>query len=115
MLADGIATGTSPAPAYPPPAGLGFIAGGGHGPDTDQAAAVAASGQAAMFASPVGEGRGPGDPGDYRSPQVFVSHPRLIDAINTSAVGDDTASESLPGRIVPLVGWDGELSGGPSA
>ena len=76
------------------------------GPETDQAATGARSFFTALFAGAVPEGRRPGVTVDRRAPQVFTKHPN-IDAIATSAVGDDTAAEALPGRLTPSA-WDGE-------
>lgn len=101
--------GNAPTIGYPPAAGaaLPFIAGGGAGPDTDQAAQLAASVLTGLMAGAVPQGRPMGSSEDLPSPQRFTNHPRLIDAINTTAVGDDTAAEALPGRIFPGW-WDGE-------
>lgn len=44
---------------------------------------------------------------DVHSPQRFVSHPRLVDAVSTAAVGADTGSPALPGRVRPAES-DGE-------
>jgi hypothetical protein len=44
---------------------------------------------------------------DVRSPQHFVSHPAIRDAVATSAVGIETAAAHLPGRQ-SYAGWDGE-------
>lgn len=96
------------APNYPD-LGHPFYAGGGPGPSTDQAAQAAASAAIAAFADPVPQGRGPGDPGDYPTPQQVPVRPSLVDLINATAVGDDTAAESLPGRIQPPSSWDGEM------
>lgn len=47
---------------------------------------------------------------DLRSPQHFTSHPRIIDAVETTSVGIETAMPHLPGRAAPA-GWDGEPGG----
>jgi hypothetical protein len=49
---------------------------------------------------------------DARSPQIFVTHPAIHDAIATSATGYVTATPHLPGRL-SAAGWDGES--GPTA
>jgi hypothetical protein len=44
---------------------------------------------------------------DVRSPQHFVMHPAIVDAVETTAVGLETAATHLPGRQ-SYAGWDGE-------
>jgi hypothetical protein len=44
---------------------------------------------------------------DVRSPQHFVAHPAIVDAVSTTAVGIETAAPHLPGRQ-SYAGWDGE-------
>lgn len=44
---------------------------------------------------------------DQRSPQRFVSHPAIRQAVEETAVGIETASPHLPG-LQPVAGWDGE-------
>lgn len=44
---------------------------------------------------------------DARSPQHFVSHPAIRQAVEETAVGIETAAPHLPG-LQPLAGWDGE-------
>jgi hypothetical protein len=44
---------------------------------------------------------------DVSSPQHFVLHPIVKDAVDTTAVGLETAATHLPGRQ-SYAGWDGE-------
>lgn len=43
---------------------------------------------------------------DTATPQVFINHPRLQDALDPTVLGAD-AFPHLPGRF-PAPGWDGE-------
>ena len=105
-LADGGA-GNAPDLCCELPAAPRFIAGGGYGPDTAQADALAASVHRGLFAGAVTQGRPVGESADVRSPQMFVNHPSLEQLLANTAVGDDTAAEALPGRVFPGA-WDGE-------
>ena len=75
----------------------------GAGPDVDQANRSAASAWSSMMTDPVPMGRGPGDPVDVASPQQFVRRPTTAELVADTAVGDETATESLPGRIWPAI------------
>jgi hypothetical protein len=44
---------------------------------------------------------------DVKSPQHFIAHPAVRDAVQTTAVGLETAATHLPGRQ-SYAGWDGE-------
>lgn len=44
---------------------------------------------------------------DVRSPQHFVVHPAIRDAVQTTSIGIETAAMHLPGRQ-SYAGWDGE-------
>ena len=84
--------------AYGPPA---FIA-GPITPGVDQAQLLAARSRSALMAGAVGEGRGAGAHDDGPNPQTFRDRPGLSELLASSAVGDDTAAEALPGRLYPL-------------
>jgi hypothetical protein len=83
-----------------------FIA-GGQGPELAQAATGAAAMLSALFSGPIPQGKPAPNTTDLRSPQHFVAHPRMDLTVSSSAVGDETARESLPGRVTPSQ-WDGE-------
>ena len=78
-------------------------------PGVDQAQLAGASLRAGLMAGAVGEGRGPGAHDDVPSPQPIHDRPSLAVALASTAVGDDTAAESLPGRLYPLFS-DGEAT-----
>lgn len=44
---------------------------------------------------------------DLRSPQIFVTHPAIRQAVDGSPIGGINAVPHLPGRQA-AVGWDGE-------
>lgn len=77
------------------------------GPEVAQANAAGAAMRSALFSGAVPMGREPGATVDRSNPQIWGTRPSVLDAINTTAVGDDTARESLPGRLSPSA-WDGE-------
>lgn len=79
-------------------------------PGTDQAQLAGASFQRGLMAGAVAQGRGPGDPRDVTSPQVFPVRPSQRDAVQQSSVGDETATQELPGRVRPL--FDDSSPGG---
>lgn len=80
---------------------------GAQGPEVAQANAGAARFFSTLFAGAIPQGRPAPNTTDLRSPQRFVAHPRLDVTVAATAVGDDTARESLPGRVTPSM-WDGE-------
>lgn len=84
-----------------------YYAGGGPDPGTAQGDASAGSFLTGLYAGAVALGRGIGDTGDHRTPQPMPTRPSLVDALESAAVGDDTAAEALPGRVYPSA-WDGE-------
>lgn len=78
---------------------------GAQGPEVAQASSGARAFFSTLFSGAIPQGRPTPNTTDLRSPQRFVHHPRLD--IAATAVGDETARESLPGRITPSA-WDGE-------
>lgn len=104
---DAIQAGLHPAELTMAP----FVAGAG--PEQMQLRTSRDRTTATMASSPVagslhGQGRGRRlAPIDVRSPQVFVSHPVIRDAVATSNVGAELAWPRVPGRA-PVTGWDGE-------
>lgn len=89
----------------PPP----FIA-GGMTPGVDQAALAGASFHTGLMAGAQGQWRQAGSSDDVPSPQTFRDRPSLADALASTSLGDETAAESLPGRLYPLGSGDGEQS-----
>ena len=77
------------------------------GPEVAQATAAGAAFASALVAGAIGCGRPPAATVDRRNPQVWNNRPNVMDAINTTAVGDETAREALPGRLTPSA-WDGD-------
>lgn len=76
------------------------------GPEVIQQGTGAARFLGSFMFGAVAGGRDNGATGDVRSPQVFINH-FVHDAVSTTAVGDETAQESLPGRL-RASSWDGE-------
>ncbi len=78
------------------------------GPEVAQAAQARAAFAGALVsgAVPMGDETATADV-DRRNPQVWNNRPNVLDAINTTAAGDETARESLPGRLSPSE-WDGD-------
>lgn len=109
MLGDGLGelpgnvTGTGPRYAAPSDA---FIAGGA-GPGVPQASSARGSLARGILAGAVPQGRAPGATDDVPSPQRIVTAPGMAQLLASTNVGDDTAAQSLPGRIYPS-SWDGE-------
>lgn len=89
---------------------------GAVGPELDQALAARRAFQSAMVVGPqLGNANLQAAPVnvaavDVRSPQQFVSHPRLDLTLADSDVGGE-AAPSLPGRPAVLA-WDGEPGAG---
>lgn len=48
---------------------------------------------------------------DVRSPQRFVTHPKVTDALESTSVATEVSMPHLPGRPAPA-GWDGEPGAG---
>jgi hypothetical protein len=97
--------GNAGTPPLPP--GPGFLA-GGRDASTPQAEALTARAKTALLYGAVPQGRPEGSPIDVNSPQRFPSRPSLGELINSTSIGDDSAAESLPGRIRPVAFGDGE-------
>jgi hypothetical protein len=100
-----------PGNAGTPPVGAAgqFLAGGrdAAGPQADALTARARTG---LFFGAVPQGRPIGSPVDLNSPQRFANRPSLEELLNATSIGDDSAAESLPGRIRPVSFGDGEES-----
>ena len=85
---------------------------GAVGPEVDQALAIRRAHDSAVVAGPqLGNANLHAAPVnhaavDVRSPQQFVSHPRLDLTLADGVVGGD-AAPALPGRVAPI-SWDGE-------
>lgn len=84
----------------------------GAGPEEVQQAQAQRSFHSGLFAGAVRNGTLAGvgstrTSADFRSPQVFVEHPRLVTLVDDAAVNVQTAAPSLPGRVPPP-SWDGE-------
>lgn len=89
-----------------PPLNEGYIA-GGDSPGRDQLAHARGAFGAGLLAGAVPQGRPAGATDDVPSPQQFPDRPSLAELLAATDVGDDTATQQLPGRIYPAA-WDGE-------
>lgn len=107
MIYDSVPDNASMPSTYPV-AGPGAFDAGGIDPGDGQLESANASLRVGIFNGAVTQGRPVGSDADVVSPQRFPLRQTLEQMLSSTAVGDDEAAESLPGRIYPTDFWDGE-------